>query len=68
MSIPSSLQQYHFHVILIWWHSPFNLELYWISFKKIPGTDHFACLTYTFGPYLILLYYYTDADSNIASN
>ncbi len=24
MSIPSSLQQYHFHVILIWWHSLFN--------------------------------------------
>jgi hypothetical protein len=22
MSIPSPLQQYHFHVILIWWHSP----------------------------------------------
>ncbi len=24
MSIPSPLQQYHFHVILIWWHSPFK--------------------------------------------
>ncbi len=24
MSIPSPLQQYHFHVNLIWWHSPFN--------------------------------------------
>jgi hypothetical protein len=27
MSIPSPLQQYHFHVILIWWHSPFKLHL-----------------------------------------
>jgi hypothetical protein len=27
MSIPSPLQQYHFHVILIWWHSPFNTVL-----------------------------------------
>jgi hypothetical protein len=26
MSIPSPLQQYHFHVILIWWHSPFNVS------------------------------------------
>ncbi len=24
MSIPSLLQQYHFHVILIWWHSPYK--------------------------------------------
>jgi hypothetical protein len=24
MSIPSPLQQYHFHVIQIWWHSPFK--------------------------------------------
>ncbi len=24
MSIPSPLKQYYFHVILIWWHSPFN--------------------------------------------
>ncbi len=24
MSIPRPLQQYHFHVILIWWHSPFK--------------------------------------------
>ncbi len=24
MSILSPLQQYHFHVILIWWHSPFK--------------------------------------------
>ncbi len=26
MSIPSPLQQYHFHVILIWWHSPFKVS------------------------------------------
>jgi hypothetical protein len=25
MSIPNPLKQYHFHAILIWWHSPFNL-------------------------------------------
>ncbi len=31
MSIPSSLQQYHFHVILIWWHSPFNISESWSS-------------------------------------
>ncbi len=24
MSIPSPLKQYHFHAILIWWHSPFK--------------------------------------------
>jgi hypothetical protein len=24
MSIPSPLKQYHFHLILIWWHSPFK--------------------------------------------
>ncbi len=24
MSIPSPLKQYHFHSILIWWHSPFK--------------------------------------------
>jgi hypothetical protein len=24
MSKPSPLKQYHFHAILIWWHSPFN--------------------------------------------
>ncbi len=24
ISIPSPLQQYHFHIILIWWHSPFK--------------------------------------------
>jgi hypothetical protein len=35
MSIPSPLQQYHFHVSLIWWHSPFN----------ILGTDwYFFCI------------------------
>ncbi len=27
MSIPSPLQQYHFHVILIWWHSPFKVHI-----------------------------------------
>jgi hypothetical protein len=26
MSIPSPLQQYHFHFILIWWHSPFKVQ------------------------------------------
>jgi hypothetical protein len=26
MSIPSPLKQYHFHTILIWWHSPFKLK------------------------------------------
>ncbi len=25
MSIPSPLKQYHFHAILIWWHSPFKV-------------------------------------------
>ncbi len=29
MSIPSPLQQYHFHVILIWWHSPFKMFYLW---------------------------------------
>ncbi len=24
MPIPSPLKKYHFHAILIWWHSPFN--------------------------------------------
>jgi hypothetical protein len=26
MSIPSPLQQYHFHIILIWWHSPIKFK------------------------------------------
>jgi hypothetical protein len=28
MYIPSPLQQYRFHVILIWWHSPFKWPKY----------------------------------------
>ncbi len=27
MSILSPLKQYHFHAILIWWHSPFSVDL-----------------------------------------
>ncbi len=38
MSIPSPLQQYHFHVILIWWHRFFNfvLFIFGLSFKPFP--------------------------------
>ncbi len=40
MSIPSPFQQYHFYVILIWWHSSF----------KLPNESRDSCLKRIFQP------------------
>jgi hypothetical protein len=42
MSIPSPLQQYHFHVILIWWHSPFKFLIICNSDIKAQ-ISYYAC-------------------------
>jgi hypothetical protein len=34
-SIPSPLKQYHFHAILIWWHSPFKGTVAWDFLSKV---------------------------------
>ncbi len=39
MSIPSPLKQYHFHTILIWWHSP-CLALYCFDYLENIGFVH----------------------------
>ncbi len=45
MSIPSPLQQNHFHVILIWWHSPFK-SFYFNNFGCFHfGYFHFGTLS-----------------------
>ncbi len=44
MSIPSPLKQYHFHAILIWWHSPFKQRFFkWSRKFSVSSCAHSYC-------------------------
>ncbi len=47
MPIPSPLQQYHFHVILIWWHSLFNSQGWALNLRQQGGWKNKLCILYT---------------------
>jgi hypothetical protein len=55
MSIPSPLQQYHFHVILIWWHSPF---------KFIIVRSEYSTYVFLLIVFFIQFWFYCTIDSN----
>jgi hypothetical protein len=58
MSIPSPVQQHHFHVILIWWHSPFKclllVPLQILHLKKEYGIYQQGILPNTVGIFFFL--------------